>query len=220
MELFWYTLISMVLGATIAHLKEDYATRGAAISLFGGIFAPVCMLLAPPSKRKRDDVWPENAPIGVIINILILFAIFSVSGRILLGLLLLALFVNIFSALILETAFSKIANIQFSYKNSYITSFIVFISANIFWYIGYFLFANNIHIWISSTISLIAFMIYFIIWAKIFSSVKDPTTKLKIGFKKGAGVFFVYQFVKFVIIWIPFVLIQPRFTNFIAMLNL
>jgi hypothetical protein len=69
-----YFLVSMVLGGFIAHKKGDFASRGAAISLFSGLFGVLFMYLAPPSKAYEGDktIWPNRAPEATILNLILL----------------------------------------------------------------------------------------------------------------------------------------------------
>ena len=69
-----YFLVSVVLGGFIAHKKGDFASRGAAISLFSGLFGILFMYFAPPSKAREGDkrIWPDKAPEATILNLIFL----------------------------------------------------------------------------------------------------------------------------------------------------
>lgn len=72
-----YTVVSMVAGAFIARFRKDYASRGAAISMFSGIFGPVFMWLSPNSKVREGDtaVWPDRSPEATVLNIILVLLI-------------------------------------------------------------------------------------------------------------------------------------------------
>jgi hypothetical protein len=78
-----YTVVSMVLGGLIADKKGDFATRGAAVSLFSGIFGILFMYFGPPSEAYEGDktIWPKRAPEATILNLMFLgvsFLVYSV----------------------------------------------------------------------------------------------------------------------------------------------
>lgn len=66
-----YFILSMILGGIVANKKNDYATRGAAISLFCGLFGPLFMSMAPASRARKGDktFWPDRAPEATLLNI-------------------------------------------------------------------------------------------------------------------------------------------------------
>lgn len=78
-----YIGVSMVLGGLIADKKGDFATRGAALSLFSGLFGLLFMYFASPSKAHEGDktIWPNRAPEATVLNLIFLgigFFVYSV----------------------------------------------------------------------------------------------------------------------------------------------
>ncbi len=73
-----YTLLSMALGAALALKKHDFASRGAAVSMFAGLFGPLFMLLEAPSQGREggEEIWPARGPEAVVLNI-VLVAVFN-----------------------------------------------------------------------------------------------------------------------------------------------
>ena len=73
-----YTLAAMIVGGIVAMAKKDYPSRGAAVSMFAGLFGPLFMALDRPSKAREGDsgIWPVRGPEAVIINV-VLVALFN-----------------------------------------------------------------------------------------------------------------------------------------------
>jgi hypothetical protein len=70
-----YSIVSAIIGAIVARAKNDFAGRGAVISLFSGIFGLIFMAMSSPSKAREGDKspWPDRGPEATILNIIVLF---------------------------------------------------------------------------------------------------------------------------------------------------
>ncbi len=73
-----YFLVSMAVGGFVANAKGDFATRGAAVSVFTGLFGPLFMVMGPKSKAKDGDktFWPDRAPEATLLNIAFFLALY------------------------------------------------------------------------------------------------------------------------------------------------
>ncbi len=81
------SILPMIVGGWVAHIKKDYIARGVAISLFSSWFGPLFMYFQPDSKARQDDdedekSWPANGPaacmcfIGAVILYFIISSLF------------------------------------------------------------------------------------------------------------------------------------------------
>lgn len=64
-----FSIIPMIVGGWVAHIKKDYIARGAVISLFASWFGPIFMYFQPDSKAREGDgedeeSWPSNGPLA------------------------------------------------------------------------------------------------------------------------------------------------------------
>jgi hypothetical protein len=71
-----YTMASMLLGGIVAARKQDFATRGVAVSMFAGLFGPLFMVLDRSSRARKDsdEIWPARGPEAVILNVVLVSA--------------------------------------------------------------------------------------------------------------------------------------------------
>jgi hypothetical protein len=78
------SVLPMIVGGWVAHLKKDFIARGVIISLFSSWFGPAFMYFQKDSKAREGDVeddqsWPSNGPLACMcfIGAIILYFIIS-----------------------------------------------------------------------------------------------------------------------------------------------